>query len=140
MQSDSDWAAIKSTRKSVSAGNIRCGQHVFHSWSNDQAVIAMSSGEAERYAACMATQQVIETESMGRVLGVHLDAMELQEGANAAIGIMGKQGLGNVSYLNLGYLWLHQAVLGKKVTQKTIKSESNMAHVGTNALEEDTVV
>ena len=26
---DNDWAGDKNTRKSVSAGNIRCGQHVF---------------------------------------------------------------------------------------------------------------
>ena len=33
VQSDSDWAGDKSTRKSVSAGNTRCGQHLLRSWS-----------------------------------------------------------------------------------------------------------
>ena len=63
----------RSTRKSVSAGNSRCGQHLFCSWSKDWTVMG--------------------TENMARELGVHLDAMELQVDANAAIGIIGRQGL-----------------------------------------------
>ena len=66
VQSDSDWAGDKSTRKSVSAGNIRYGQHLFRSWSKNQTVIAMSSGEAELHAACMAAEQAMGTESMAR--------------------------------------------------------------------------
>ena len=99
VRSDSDWAGDKSTRKSVSAGNIRCGQHLLLSWSKDQTVVAMSSGEAELYAACMAAQHAMGTESMARELGVHLDATELQGHANAAIGIIGRQGSGNLRHL-----------------------------------------
>ena len=90
----------KSARKGVSAGNIRYGQHLLRSWSKDQTVIAMSSGEAELHAVCMAAQQATGTESMARELGVHLDAMELQVGANAAIGIIGWQGLGKLRHLD----------------------------------------
>ena len=93
VQSDSDWAGDKGTRKSVSAGNIRYRQHLLRSWSQDQTVIAMSCGEAELYVACMAAQQAMGTENMARELGVHLDATELQVDANAAIGIIGRQGL-----------------------------------------------
>ena len=71
-----DWAGDRNTRKSVSAGSFPYGQHVLRSWSKDQTVIAMSSGEAELYAARMAAQQAMGTESMAPELGVHLDAME----------------------------------------------------------------
>ena len=81
MQSDSDWAGNKNTRKSVSVGNIRYGQHVLRSWSKGQTVIAI----------CMEAQQAMGTENMRRELRVHLDAMELQVGANAAIGIIGRR-------------------------------------------------
>ena len=57
VQSDSDWAGERKTRKSVSSGNIRFGHHLLRSWSKDQSVIALSSGEAELYAACMAAKQ-----------------------------------------------------------------------------------
>ena len=36
----------------------------------------------------MAAQQAMGTENMARELGVHLEAMELQVDANAAIGIL----------------------------------------------------
>ena len=70
VQNDSDWARDKSTRQSVSAGNIRYGQHLLRTESKDQTVVAMSSGEAD---LCVATQQAME--SMARELGECLDAM-----------------------------------------------------------------
>ena len=84
------------------------GQHEEESrnWSKDQTVIAMSSGEAELHAACMAAQQAMGTENMARELGVHLDAMELQVDANAAIGIIDRQGLGTLRHLDLSFLSL----------------------------------
>ena len=165
VQSDGDWAGDKSTRKSVSAGNIRSSQHLLRSWSKDQTVIAMSSGKAELYAACMAgsasrrhgtasgcqcghwnhwqagigKQHAMGTENMARELGVHLDAMELQVGANAAIGIIGSQGLGTLKHLGLSNLWLQSAVRGKQVNLKNVQSESNMASLGTKVLDKDEV-
>ena len=132
MQSDSDWAGDKSTKKSVSAGNIRCGQHLLRSWSKDQTVIAMSSGEAELHAACMAAQQAMGTENMAREVGVHLDTMELQVGAIAAIGIIGRQGLGKLRHLDVSHLWL-------QVNLKKVQSESNMADLGAKVLEKDSI-
>ena len=84
----------------MSAGNTRCGQHLLRSWSKDQTVIAMSSGEAELYAACMAAQQAMGTENIAREFGAHLDAMELQvaamrplESSQAGIGETETSGL-----------------------------------------------
>ena len=70
---------------SMLAGNIRCGQHFLRRWSNDQTVIALSSGEAELNDACMATQQAMGTESMARELGARLNPRELQVDANTAV-------------------------------------------------------
>ena len=129
VQSDSDWAGDKNTRKSVSVGNIRYGQHMLRSWSKDQIVIAI----------CMEAQQAMGTENMGRELRVHLDAMELQVGANAAIGIIGRRRLGKLRHLALSYLWLPSAVRGKQVNLKKVQSESNMADLGTKVLEKDKI-
>ena len=139
VQRDSDWAGDKSTMNSVSAGNILYGQHLLRNWSNEQTVIAMSSGEAELHAACMAAQQAIGTENMTRWLGVHLDAIKLQVDANAAIGIIGRQGLGQLRHLDLSDWWLQSAVRGKQVNLKKVQSESNMADLGTQALEKDKI-
>ena len=61
MQSDSGSAGHVSTAKSPSAANGRFGQHVICTWSKDQIVIMMGSGEAEMYAACMAIKQDVST-------------------------------------------------------------------------------
>ena len=139
VQSDSDWAGERKTRKNVSSGNIRFGDHLLRSWCKDECVIALSSGEAELYAACMAALQVMGIESMARDQGVDLDAMELQVDANAAIGIIGRQGLGKVRHVDMGYLWLQAAVRGKQVVLRKVQSGDNMADIGTKVLDWDTI-
>ena len=49
--SDSDWAGCRVTRRSMSGGLITLGDSVIKSWANRQASVALSSGEAEFYAA-----------------------------------------------------------------------------------------
>merc|ERR1711873_342837 len=46
---DTDYAGCKRTRKSTSGGVIMLGEHAIKTWSVTQAVIALSSGEAEYY-------------------------------------------------------------------------------------------
>ena len=94
-----------------------------------QTVIATSSGQTELYAACMVAQQAMGTENMARELGVHLDAKELHV-ANAAIGIICRQGLGKLRDLDLSYLWLQSTVRGKQVYMKKVHPESDMADPG----------
>ena len=65
--------------------------------------------------------------------------MELQVGANAAIGIIGRQGLEKLRHLDLSYLLLHSAARGKQVILKKVQSESNMADLGTKVLEKDKI-
>ena len=48
---DSDWAGCKSTRKSTSGGAVTWGGGLLKSWSRSQGPVAISSGEAEFYAA-----------------------------------------------------------------------------------------
>ena len=44
---DSDWAGCRKTRKSTSGGVLYLGDTPVRGWSSNQAVIALSSGEAE---------------------------------------------------------------------------------------------
>ena len=53
------------------------------------------------YAARTATQQAMATESMARELGVRLGAVKLLVDANAAIGIIDKQGQKKVKHADL---------------------------------------
>ena len=47
----------------------------------------------------MAAQQAMGMENIAQKFGVHLDAMVLQVDASAAIGIIGRQGLGKLRTL-----------------------------------------
>ncbi len=51
VHTDSDWAANKGTRKSVSACCIMLNSCLLHSGSRNQGLIALSSAEAETFAA-----------------------------------------------------------------------------------------
>ena len=46
---DTDYAGCRRTRKSTSGGIGMMGNHLIKGWSTTQAVIALSSGEAEYY-------------------------------------------------------------------------------------------
>ena len=48
---DSDWAGCRTTRKSTSGGVLMLGRHPLRAWSSTQGVVALSSGEAEYFAA-----------------------------------------------------------------------------------------
>ena len=75
----------------MSAGSIRDGQHLLRSWSKDQTVIAMSSGEVELHAACVAAQQAME-----RRTWLISTTWNCKWPANVATGIIGRQGLGKI--------------------------------------------
>ena len=55
--SDSDWAGKEKCRKSTSGGVIMYGSHALKTWSSQQQVVALSSGEAELYALVKAAAQ-----------------------------------------------------------------------------------
>ena len=85
----------------------------------------------------MTAQQAMN--NMAREQGVDLGAMELQVDANAAIGIIGRQGLGKVRHLDLSYLWLQAAVRGKQVVLRKVLSGDNMGDVGTKVLDQNVI-
>ena len=65
----SDWAGCRKSRKSTSGGVIYFGEVVVRAWSENQAVIALSSGEAEYYAALKGASPALGFQSMLRHFG-----------------------------------------------------------------------
>ena len=66
---DSDWAGDKASRKSTSGGMVFRGHHLIKSWSTNQQVIALSSGEAELHALTKGAAQTLGIVSMARDMG-----------------------------------------------------------------------
>ena len=100
------------------------GAHNIKSWSRTQALIALSSGESELYAALKAAAEALGILSMAKDFEWHLKG-EVHGDASAALGIINRKGLGKTRHIQTGLLWIQQTaaeqrlkfekVLGKEI-------------------------
>ena len=133
VQTDSDWATERLTRRSVSAGAMYIGRHLVKSWSKQQGLTAMSSAEAELYAATLGGQQVLGLRSLLQDVGLSAQ-IGLEVDASAAIAIMNRQGLGRTRHIDVRYLWLQHQVKRNLIDVIKVPGETNTADIGTKAL------
>ena len=132
--SDSDWAGCKSTRKSSSGGGIRIGKHIIKTWARTQATMATSSGEAELYAAIKGSCEVLGVQSLAKDFGKIMKS-ELRVDAKATIGILHRQGLGRMRHVEVGHLWIQQAVKSGRISVKKVLGTENIADLMTKYLD-----
>lgn len=111
---DSDWSGCRRTRKSTSGGVIYLGESMVRGWSTTKAVIALSSGEAEYYAALKGASISLGFQSLLRGLGMDASIV-LYTDSSAAQGIINRAGIGKLRHLETGYLWLLAAVKNKRL-------------------------
>ena len=114
------------------------GGHMVKSWSGNQAVIALSSGEAEYYAMVRAASVAIGLRSIMMDLGVKLK-IELFTDATAAKGIGQRIGLGKVRHLETSQLWLQQLVGDGHIRITKISTDINIADVLTKHVDQKTL-
>ena len=132
-QTDSDWAACRLTRKSVTGGVLYHGNHMIRTWSKEQSTIATSSAEAELYAANYGGQQALGLQSIAK--DFNMDAsIDLEMDASAAIGILERRGLGKMRHLDVAELWLQEQVRRKRIRLVKIPGLHNAADLGTKPL------
>ena len=134
LQTDSDFAGNRKSRKSVSAGTLFFGAHLLRSWSKEQTTIALSSGEAELYAASYGGQQAMGLQTMARDLGIDTK-LQLEVDASAAIGIMERHGLGKMRHLDVNELWIQDKVRTKQFALLKVPGFDNTADIGTKPLD-----
>ena len=101
--------------------------------SSNQNVIALSSGEAEYYAALKGASSAVGFQSMLRDLGVQT-SVTLYTDSSAARGIIHRAGLGKLRHLETGYLWLQSAVKAKKLQVRKVLGTENPADLLTKHL------
>ena len=100
--SDTDFAGCRKTRKSTSGGVITLGKHVVKTWSTTQAILALSSGEAEYYGIVKGCSQGLGMKAMMEDLGVKV-RVRVKTDANAAVGIANRIGSGKVRHLEVSH-------------------------------------
>ena len=130
---DSDWAGCRRSRKSTSGGIIYFGGVAVRAWSSNQSVIALSSGEAEYYAALKGASSALGFQSMLRDLGMN-GSITLFTDSSAARGIIHRAGLGKLRHLETGYLWLQAAVKAKELQVRKVLGTENPADLLTKHL------
>ena len=133
MFTDSDWAGCKETRKSSSAGVTMTGSHALKAYTRKQKIIARSSAEAELYAAALGASELKGIISLMKDLGYEKKPV-LAIDAKAAEHILHRQGIGKLKHIDVAYLWIQDEVRSRRLQVRRVKSEDNLADLGTKPL------
>ena len=112
---DSKFTGCFRTRKSTSGGVVCWGSGVLKSWSNNQATIALSSGEAELAAVVKDAAEGLGLKAVLADFGVDVD-LHMFSDATVAIGMVRREGLGRVRHLVVADLWIQQKVRSGEIS------------------------
>ena len=108
------------------------------SWSTNQAVVALSPGEAEYHGLVKAASVWIGVQAISRDLGRVSDApIVIKSDASAAIGIASRIGIGKVRHIEVTQLWLQEKVAGGTIIIEKVPSRSNLADAMTKAMDRE---
>ena len=109
------------------------GQHCIKTWSSTQAIIALSSGEAEYYGVVKAASVALGARSMMKDLG-HEASIIVHTDAEAAKGIASRMGLGKTRHIDVHYLWVQERVRSGDLVLQKVKGTENPADLLTKHL------
>ena len=131
---DSDWAACRETRRSMSSLAVRFGSHLLETSCSKQSLVALSSGESEFYSLVRGGAQGIQIQQCLEFMKVKVQLVLLSD-SSAARGIASRQGSGKVKHLAMKELWLQQAVRDKVLTIEPVDTLLNWSDLGTKSLD-----
>ena len=124
---DNDWASDTHTRKSTSSAVIMFGNCRIHAHARGQKVVALSSCEAELYAACEGLKEALLIRSAMIFLGMGEHRIELYTDSSSARQFCHKRGVGRMKHLDIRALWLQDAVNNNLATVRKIPRSENVA-------------
>ena len=101
------------------------GGHLIKHWAKSQAVVALSSGEAELYAVVKASYESIGLQSSLQDSSVQVDIQAAID-ATAALGTIKRKGLGKMRHIRLQRMWVQQAADQKIIKYVTVLGTSNL--------------
>ena len=112
---------------------MRIGDHFIKSWSKNQSTIALSSAEAELYAIIKTASESLGIMSILWDWSIPMEG-DLMADASAALGIIGRSGLGKLRHIDTSYLWLQQESVKKKLKMLKVLGTENPADMMTKGL------
>ena len=123
---DTDYAGCRKTRKSTSGGIVMLGTHAIKAWSITQAVIALSSGEAEYYGIVKGSSVGLGIRSVLADLGCKVRLVVCTD-SSAAKGMASRKGLGKVRHVEVNQLWVQDKVGSGEVELRKVDGCNNIA-------------
>ena len=134
--SDSDWAADRTSRQSVSCGAIMLNGNLVHFQSKRQRSVALSSCESETIAAVsIMSEGVFLQKLVERITGI-VPEVRLYLDSSSSRQLISRKGLGKARHMDVSLLWIQKL---KGVLVKAIKGTENPADLGTKALSRDKI-
>ena len=134
---DSDWAGCTTTRRSTNGGCIMVGDVCLKSWSTTQRVIALSSGEAEYYAAVKGASEGLGFLAACTDLSIwdnRVVSIKVLTDSSACKGICQRVGLGKIRHIDVALLWLQDLVRKGRISMRKVPGKSNPADMLTKYL------
>ena len=102
------------------------GNHVVKTWSSTQAIISVSSGEAEFYAMVKGGSSGRGFQATLKELGITLPLI-IKTDASAAVGISMRRGLGKVRHIDVSQLWIREKVASGEIRIIKVRSQENIS-------------
>ena len=102
-------------------------------WSTTQDSVALSSGEAEYYAAVKGAAEGLAIQAMCRDLGIELKIV-LHTDCSACKGICNRRGLGKIKHMDVQMLWLQSMVYRGAIAMRKVPGIENPADLSTKHL------
>ena len=112
------------------------GNHPVKSWSTMQAIIALSSGEAEYYGIVKGSSVGMRSKSVIADLGVNVQ-VEISTDASAAKGIVSRRGLGKTRHIQANQLWVQEKVANGDLELQKVNTQENLVDAITKYVEND---
>ena len=109
------------------------GQHCFKTWASTQAIIALSSGEAEYYGVVKAASIGLGCRALLKDLGMSADLL-VHTDAEAAKGIASRMGLGKTRHIAVHFLWVQERIRNGDFGLQKVKGTENPADLFTKFL------
>ena len=135
--SDADWAGCRDIRNSTTGGCVKIARHCVKGWSKTQSLVVLSSGESELYAMLRASAETLGFLSMAKDMGRRVHG-EIWGDANAALGIINRDGLGKTRHIETGLLWIQQVAAEQRLKFGKVLGIDNPADLFTKYLDEKT--
>ena len=104
------------------------GGHLLKHWSSTQQTVALSSGEAELKGIVKGAAEGIGMQNIAKDLSIYYD-IHLFTDSSAAMGMVARNGMGKVRHIEVGELWIQDAVRNKALTVHKVKGDDNPADI-----------